>query len=137
MINDLGNNIKSVNALDATTIATDTDTNGEIIDTQGYEGGAMILRLGAYTDGTYTLKVQEGDEANLSDAADIPAARIVGTASALAAANAHDKLGFIADKRYVRAVVTSASTTSGALNIGQCILGYPNQGAVPTHVVTG
>lgn len=136
MIKDLGNNSKSLNALDASTIATDTDTNGNVVDTQGYEAGVMLLRLGAYTDGTYTLKVQEGDEINGSDMADIPAERIIGTASALAAANNHDKLGFIANKQYVRAVVTSASTTSGALVLAQCVLACPNQGPSADHVVS-
>ena len=92
----------------------------------------MSLRIGTLTDGTYTLGIEESD-ASGSGYADIPAARIVGTAKALNAANEHDKLGFIANKRYVRMTVTSASTTTGADVTGICLLGDPSQCPVDTH----
>jgi hypothetical protein len=136
MRKDLGNCLAIKNALDAATIATDTDTNGNDIDTQGFEGGVMSLRLGAYTDGSYTLKVQESDTSG-SGYTDIPANRLIGTPAALGAANNHDKVGFLANKRWVRIVVTSASTTSGALVLASCVLGFPNQGPVDTHAVAG
>ena len=132
MIKDLKNNLSTLNALDAATIATDTTTNGIAIDTQGYESGVMNLRVGTFSDGTYTLGVEESD-ASGSGYTDIPAARIVGTALALAGANEHDSIGFVANKRYVRATILSASTSSGADITASCSLGAPNQGPVATH----
>ena len=50
-----------------------SDINGAVIDTAGYEGVAFIAQLGAIVSGAVTsLKVQVGDAANLSDAADVP-----------------------------------------------------------------
>lgn len=135
MIADLKNNLSVKNALDAATIATDTTTNGIAVDTQGYEGGVMMLRVGTLTDGTYTLGVEESD-ASGSGYSTIPAARIVGTPIALAAANDQDAIGFISNKQFVRATILSASTTSGADITASCALGMPNQGPVADHAAT-
>lgn len=136
MIHDLGNKIKVVNALDATAISTDTTTSGAVIDTQGFGSGAVLVRVAAFTDGSYIINMQEGDAPNLSDAADIPAARISNTAQALTAVDETDKIGFIANKRYVRVQVDSSSTSSGATLLGNCILSDPDLGPVGTHSIT-
>lgn len=136
MIKDLGNNLGVFNALDSATVATDTTTAGIVIDTKGFQSGAMCLRVSAYTDGTYTLSVTECATSGGSYTA-IPASRIVGTATALNSANEHDKLGFIANQRYVKASIVSASTSSGAVLSASCLLGDPDQGPVATHDVEG
>lgn len=132
MIKDLKNNLSVLNALAAATIATDTTTNGIAIDTQGYQSGVMMLRVGTFVDGTYMLGVEESD-ASGSGYTDIPAARIVGTALALAGANEHDAIGFVSNKRYVRGTILSASTTSGADITASCALGNPDIAPVAAH----
>jgi len=132
MSKDLANNIVVRNAYDAATVASDGDTNGNEIDMKGFHSGAFLLRVGTLTDGTYTLGIEESDTSG-SGYADVPAARIIGSAVALDAANEHDKLGFVTEKRYVRMTVTAASTTSGADVTGLVVLGGAEQAAVPTH----
>lgn len=109
-----------INALDPQTIATDTTTAGAIIDCADYDNGIYFaLLVSNYTDGTYTLKIEDGDDSGLSDAADVPTAQLVyGALPALSAAVAEgggaSKEGVFSTKRYVRASVVSTSTTTGA-----------------------
>lgn len=135
MIKDLGNNLGSFGALDATVIGA-SDTNGTVIDTQGFEGGVMVAICSAFTSGDSTMRVQEGDLANGSDMADIPAARITTSTALVGAANEHSKIGFITNKQFVRQVQLGADTPVLTL-VGLCELGFPNQGPIATHVVTG
>jgi len=109
-----------INALESQVIDTDTTTTGAIIDTADYDNGIYFaMSASAYTDGTYTLKIEDGDDSGLSDAADIPAAQLVyGTLPALAAALAEgvalSKEGIFGNKRYVRASIVSTDTDTGA-----------------------
>lgn len=135
MIEDLKNNLSIRSGLAAATIATDTTTNGIAINMQGFEGGVMMLRVGTLTDGTYTLGVEESDSSGSGYTA-IPAARLGATPIALAAANEHDAIGFLANKQFVRATILSAATTSGADITASCALGMPNQGPVAAHAAT-
>jgi hypothetical protein len=131
MINDLKNNVTVQNAYDAATVASDGDTNGNTIDLKGYHSGMFVLRVGTLTDGTYTLGIEESSDG--STWADIDSSRVIGTAVALDAANEHDALGFVTEKRYARMTVTAASTTSGADITGLVVIGSPEQAKVPAH----
>jgi hypothetical protein len=135
MIKDLGNNLGSFSALDATVVGA-ADSDGTVINTQGFEGGVMVAVCSAYTTGDSTMRVQEGDLANGSDMADIPAERITTSVATIGAVNEHSKIGFIANKQYVRQVQLGANTPVLTV-VGLCELGYPNQGAITAHVVTG
>ena len=102
------------------TITTDTTTEGAIFDTANYDAGVYFaLAATAWTDGLYTLKLEHGDNAALSDAAVVPTANLVyGSLPALGAAiadgAAYEREGVIGTKRYVRASIVSTATTSGA-----------------------
>lgn len=135
MIKDLYNNVKMENALDATAIGTDTDTNGAVIDTQGFQSGVISLKLVAYTDGAAVGKVQEGDSSDGSDMADIPAARVIGGGASLGAANEVDKIGYVSNKRYVRVVVTTTGTTTGLTASAVSVLADAENSPVDAHVV--
>lgn len=108
------------NALEPQVIATDTTTAGAIIDTANYDLGVYFAVLvTSYTDGTYTLKIEDGDDSGLSDAADVPTANLVyGTLPAVSAAVAEGgvlaKEGVFGTKRYIRPSIVSTSTTTGA-----------------------
>jgi hypothetical protein len=113
-------------ALDVQTIATDTTTNGNIIDTQGYEGIEFVLFTGTYTDGTYDVEIEQGDADDLSDATVATGEReIVGVPSQLGAANEITRVGYIGKFRYVRLNVVSASTSTGATVGGVVVRGMP------------
>jgi len=109
-----------INAFEVQAITSSTTTTGAIIDTKDYDLGlyfAMVVT--AWVDGTYTLKIEDGDAANLSDAADVDSTSLVyGTLPALGAATAEGafltKEGVHSIKRYVRVSVVSTGVTAGA-----------------------
>ena len=118
---DLHNNIKAEVALNTAAISTDTTTAGNIIDMQGFGSVEFIIQSGTLTDGAYTPLVEDGDVANLSDAAAVADANLLGTEAAAAFALADDdavkKIGYIGNKRYVRlSIVSTATTTGGTLS---------------------
>lgn len=61
---------KTIRVLNAVAVGTSTQTSS-IVDTAGYEGVRFIAAFGAITDGTPNLQVQQGEQANMSDAADL------------------------------------------------------------------
>ncbi len=115
-------------ALEAT-ITTDTTTEGAIFDTAHFDLGIYFaIASTAWTDGTYTLKIEDGDDSALSDAAVVATGQLVyGSLPAVAAVLAdgadYAKEGVIGTKRYVRASIVSTDTTSGATLSLICIKG--------------
>jgi hypothetical protein len=114
-MNDLKNNISALVAFNFQEITSDTTTPGNIIDMQGYQALTFIFQAGTITDGTYTPKVEHGENSGLSDAAEVADSQLIGTEAAalLDASNEITKLGYVGYKRYVRASIVSASTSSG------------------------
>lgn len=132
---DLHNNIKALLALNTQTIATDTTTEGNIIDTKGFGAVEFLVSLGTRTDGTYTPLIEEGDASNLSDAQAVSDDNLFGTEAlaALSASNTIKRIGYRVGKyRYVRLSMVSASTTSGSTGVtGVAILANPDN--MPTE----
>lgn len=98
-------------------ITDNTPRVSEIIDMQGYDACEFVLITGtdADADATFAVTVDEGDAANLSDAAAVAAADLLGTL-ALAGYNFADdkecrKIGYVGGKRYVRVTVTPSANT--------------------------
>ena len=114
---DLHHNVKLSNALDATAIAANGATDGEIIDTQGFQSLEFAIKSETLTDGTYTPSLTEGDVADLSDGAAVAAGDLLGTvAGATFAATDDNKVKKIGDrglKRYARLTITAAGVTNG------------------------
>lgn len=108
------------NALEPQVINTDTTTTGAILDTADYDMGVTFaLLVTGYTDGTYTLKIEDGDDSGLSDAADVDSAMLVYGSLPAASAGASEgdalsKEGVHSTKRYIRPSIVSTSTTTGA-----------------------
>lgn len=124
---DLHNNVKCSRALSpAAAITGNGTTNGEIIDTVGFGSLEFAFASGTLTDGTFTIKLQEGDDVNLSDAADVAAADLIGTAPTFLATedDVVKKLGYRGSKRYVRPVLTQSGATSGGLICSVAIQGH-------------
>lgn len=106
-------------------ISTDTTTVGTIIDTADFDGGvSFFIGASAYTDGTYKLLIQEGDDSGLSDAATVDSAKLIevsgldavttGVTAITAAGGKFFKVGIHSGKRYLRANIVSTVTTTGA-----------------------
>ena len=115
---DLHNVITAENALDIAAITTDTTTLGDIIDMKDKLALDFLVQSGTLTDGAYVVKLEDGDDSGLGDAADIPAANLLGAlpAFALSEDNVVKRVGFFKRKRFVRlSIVSTATSTGGTL----------------------
>lgn len=102
---ELSKQVKVSQAITVTAgAAGTTDINGTTLDTANFEGVMIEVTMGAIVSGAVTsIKVQQGDASNLSDAADLEG-------TAITVADDDDNETFLIDifkprKRYVRVVV--------------------------------
>lgn len=114
---DLKSSVEPVVGLNFGAIATNTTTVGNIVDSKGFASLVLTLVTGTVTDGDYTLVVEHGDDSALSDAATVSATDLIGGLPSFTADtddNLAKAVGYVGKKRYVRASIVSANTTSGA-----------------------
>jgi len=128
---DLFNLIHPLRAISPVSEAGTTALVGQIIDKKGFESLTYVIATGsvADADATFTVLLEEGDAANLSDAAAVADADLLGT-EVLAAFQYDDdnetrKLGYIGSKRYTRLTITPVANASAALITAVAILGHP------------
>ena len=134
---DLHNNVHPVPVLAPSAGPADnTPQVGAIVDRAGYEALEYIIQAGALgTDtATFTVLLEEGDKADMSDAAAVSDADLIGT-EALASFTGTDdgkvfKLGYKGGKRYTRLTITPAGNALAAAMSAVAILGRP--GSAPT-----
>lgn len=101
-------------------LTSNTAIVSQIVDLQGYDGCMLAINLGVNTDAdaTFTVLIEDGDAANLSDASAVSDDYLNGletTASFTAAGddNKLKKIGYCGIKRYVRATITPAANDAG------------------------
>lgn len=130
---DLHNNIDAKRGISPAVAGTDnTAYVSQIVDTRGYGSVEWLTLIGANTDAdaTFVTLVEDGDASNLSDAAAVVDAELLGT-EALAGFTFDDdneirKIGYIGNKRYVRVTITPANNAAGNIYIaGVWLLGHP------------
>ena len=133
---DLMNKIHVKRAISPVSVADNTAQVSQIIDRQGYESVTYAIATSslADADATFTVLLEEGDDAALADAAAVADADLLGT-EALAGFTFGDddetrKIGYIGSKRYTRLTVTPAANASAAVIAAVAILGHPQ--IVPT-----
>ena len=113
------NDLKVSVGIEPQALSGTSDLAGEIIDTQDFESLTYVLSTDAIAASSLDaqLEIEEGDEANLSDAAAVADADLVGLEDDTAIAETDDKvskkIGYVGNKRYVRAnlVVTANDGT--------------------------
>ncbi len=131
---DLHSNIKASKALATSAISSDTNTDGEVIDTAGYKSCEFVILSATLTDGTYTPAILESDASDMSGATAADAADLIGTVAAATFAATADgavkKLGYKGNKRYVKLRIASTGTTSGGTVSAVCIQGEPSYAPV-------
>jgi len=121
-------------AFNSQAVSTDTTTAGNIIDTMTFEALEFIFQSGTITDGTYTVSLEEGDDAALADAAAVSADETLGSISFVAADdNTAKRIGYIGKKRYVRASVVSTGTSTGGTLAGSVIRVFPMHQPTPNQ----
>jgi hypothetical protein len=133
---DLHNNLKISRALSPVSVADNTAQVSQIIDTKDYESLEFAILAGSVADAdvTFTVLMEHGDQANLSDAAAVADADLLGT-EVLAAFQFDDdnetrKIGYVGNKRYVRLTITPANNASAALLAVAAIQGHARHAPV-------
>lgn len=112
-------------------VTDDTAQVSSIADLKGYGSCmlAIITGTNADADATFTLLVEHGDAANLSDAAAVADEYLNGTEALGSFTFADDgeprKIGYTGTKRYVRATLTPANNTGNLFLGGVWVLGNP------------
>lgn len=125
--------VKVANALLGATITTDTD--GVIVDTNGFDSVGLVLALHTTTtadaDNTIEIVWQEGDVAAMTDAAAIDAADMVAVQGELTNPIVTTDTDatiytwkYLGSKRYLRCNVNITGTVS-ALISAYVVLGHP------------
>ena len=121
---DLTSNIATRVGLNAATIAANTTTQGNIIDTQGFDAAAVAVLAGTITDGVYAVTVNESDDPGMAGATvaalSAPIANFILTDD-----NVVRRTGVVFTKRYLRLQVISSGITTGGLLGALTILGRP------------
>lgn len=128
---DLMNNVHVKRVLSPVSVADTTAQVGQIIDRQGYDSLTYVIATGsiADADATFTVLLEEGDDASLTNAAAVADADLLGT-EALAAFQFDDdnevrKLGYKGVKRYTRLTITPVANASAAVLAAVAVLGHP------------
>jgi hypothetical protein len=149
---DLHNRIKATRGISPAAAVTDnTPFVSQIVDTNDFNSVEFVGLLGSIADAdvTFTVLVEDGDAANLSDAAAVAdqyllgteagtvtaGAAVTGAAPGFADDNKTFKIGYIGPKRYVRVTITPAANTGNIFLAGVWILGNPKRTAQSTQVV--
>lgn len=126
---DIHTNLKQEVAKNIGAISSNTTTNGNIIDTRYFEAVEFIIQSGTITDGTFTPQIQEGDQADLSDAATVSSDFIIGATSDATFVAADDnkakRIGYVGKKRFVRLNLVSTGVSSGGTFGAIAVLGHP------------
>lgn len=117
-VKDIRSNVKQTVALTAI-ISTNTTTNGAVLDTADFELGLMFaVAISAFTDGVYTLLLEEDDVIGFGSSSVISGDQLIGSLPAPIAASAQGTdlgtVGVISNKRFVRASIVSSGTSTGA-----------------------
>lgn len=131
---DLFNRIHPLRVLSPAVITDNTAQVGQIIDRQGFNSVTYLILAGtlADADATFTVLLEDGDAANLSDAAPVDDRYLLGT-EVLAGFQFDDdneprKLGYIGNKRYSRLTITPSGNTGNAPLAVIAVMGHPAVG---------
>lgn len=128
---DLVNNIHPLRAISPVSVADNTAQVSQIIDRQGFDSVTFVILTGSIADAdtTFTVLVEDGDASNLSDAAAVADADLLGLETTAGFQfdddNETRKIGYVGMKRYVRLTITPANNASAALLAAVAILGHP------------
>lgn len=118
---NLHNDVKYSRAVSPAAATTDnTAWTTQILDTANFFHNELVLALGAFADAdaTFTVLMQEGDESDLSDAANVADEDLLGTEAEAGFQfdddNETRKIGYIGTKHYIRATIIPANNTGNA-----------------------
>ena len=112
-------------------VSDNTAQVGAIVDSAGYNSVTYAILTGtlADADATFTVLLEEGNAANLSDGGAVADVDLLGTEALASFIFSDDgvarKLGYIGNKRYTRLTVTPAGNSGSAPIAAVALLGAP------------
>lgn len=122
---DLKSNIKPVQSL--VPISRNATANGVGVDTLGFNSASVVYSTGAIggtTSPTFTFELQESDDNATFTAVSTTDRR--GSSPVVTTANTTSQVGYIGNKRYIRAILKTVSGTSPTLDCSaNVLLGHP------------
>jgi hypothetical protein len=126
---DIYNNVKVVATIVPAVNSAATVT-GTAVDTKGFESAVAVVNVGAVaSSGNVTLKLQHSHTTTDGDFVDVPANMLQGAAANPLVAATSYKVGYLGDRRYVRAFGTLNSGTSVAYGV-QFVLSHARDNPV-------
>jgi hypothetical protein len=128
---DLFNSITPRRVISPVSVANDTAQVGQVIDRQGYESLTYVIATGSLADAdvTFAVLLEESDASDMTGAAAVADADLLGTEALAGFAFADDdktrKLGYRGNKRYTRLTITPSGNASAAVLAAVAIMGHP------------
>ena len=124
---DISKNLLATISIDPQTISSDTTTNGTGVDVRDYDGAMVVFQSNdAITDGAFALKLQESDDD--STYTDVDSSEQIRTLSNFSSsAEGIQQVGYVGNKRYLRPVITTTSTSSGGIVSAHVTRGLPHR----------
>jgi len=117
---DLTSYINPKRCISPVVVSDNTAQVGQIIDKQGFESLTYIIASGTLVSATasFTVLLEEGSLANMSDATTVAAVDMIGTPAQASFIFSDDdkvrKIGYIGGKRYTRLTITPATNAAAA-----------------------
>lgn len=139
---DLHNNIQLARCISPVNVGDNDPVVSEIIDMAGFNACTIAILTGNLGDSnaTFAVLLEEGNVSNLSDAAAVADADMIGTEAGAAfqfdADNEERKLSYIGNKRYLRLTITpsgNAAATATTVLAAVAILGSPRKAPYSTQ----
>lgn len=117
MRESLYHKVKHVAGMSATSISSNTTTNGTTVDlwqtaSEDWRTCLFLVIGGTITDGTYTLGVQESDDGS-SWSAVTDTGYKQGPSSTVTATGGTAEIEYTGNRRYCRVTITSTAVTTG------------------------
>lgn len=110
----------------------DATVEGDSVDLAGFSSAAVLIHVGAWTDGTHTFEVQHSDDDDVFTA--VPDTQLDGTEPVVDDGDTDGTLveiGYNGSKRYLRVVNTVTDNPSDGLVAGAVIVrGHPRRSPV-------
>ena len=133
---DLHNNVKVSRAISPVNETGTTALVSQIIDTKDYDSLEFVIATGSLADAnaTYTVLVEDGDNASLTDNAAVVDAQLIGTEAGAAFQFDDDnevrKIGYIGNKRYVRLTITPVGNSGDSYISAVAVQGHAHAAPV-------
>lgn len=142
MPRDLHHQIKVSRGISPAAAVTDnTAFVSQILDCSGFQSHEFVGALGSIADAdvTFTVLLEEGDVAALTDAAAVADADLLGTEAGATFLFSDDnkafKIGYRGTKRYVRLTITPAANSGNIFLGGAWVQSDPKSGIQTAQVV--